>query len=133
MAGPFHHRNLTAPASLERIDDFGVFRPMGSCTFQQAVQLIASAITSAREQGLDKLLLVITGLTGFNPPSLSERHEMVRGWAEAAQGRLKLAMVTPPELIDPERFGVIAAANFGLRSYVCTSESDAIAWLHEVP
>jgi len=38
-------------------------------------------------------------------------------------------MVARPEFIDPQRFGVIAAANAGLRADVFSSESEAVSWL----
>lgn len=42
-----------------------------------------------------------------------------------------VAVVAAPELIDPERFGVVAAANFGLRSGAFETLRDAIAWLRD--
>jgi hypothetical protein len=54
---------------------------------------------------------------------------MARSWAEAADGRLRVAMLVRPEFIDPERFAVVAASNFGLTSQVFDQESDALAWL----
>lgn len=54
---------------------------------------------------------------------------MVRAWAEAAQGMLRVAIVVSPEFVDPEKFGVIAAANFGLVGNVFDSEAGALAWL----
>jgi hypothetical protein len=55
------------------------------------VKSISEAIASAREQGFGKMLVVLTDLTGMQPPSLGERHAMVRDWAGAAQGRIRLA------------------------------------------
>ena len=40
-----------------------------------------------------------------------------------------VAMVVQPGFIDPQRFGVIAAANAGLKGDVFTSESEAVSWL----
>lgn len=84
----------------------------------------------AREEGLRALLVDILEVR-FEPPSVAERHVMVRTWAEAAQGMLRIAMVAPPTFIDPEKFGVIVAANFGLPGNVFSSEAEALAWLGE--
>ena len=34
--------------------------------------------------------------------------------------------------IDPERFGVVAAGNFGMEANVFTDERSALRWLREV-
>ena len=60
----------------------------------------------------------------FEPPTLAQRMAMVRRWAEVADGRLRIAMVAPARFVDPERFGVVAAGNFGLSGQV---------FLHERP
>ncbi len=54
---------------------------------------------------------------------------MVREWAAAAQGALRLAMVLQAELIDPQKFGMVAARNAGLVGDVFTEEPQARAWL----
>jgi hypothetical protein len=56
---------------------------------------------------------------------------MMRRWARAADARLKLALVIPPEFFDPERFGEISAANFGLAGKGFLTEAEALAWLRE--
>ena len=76
-------------------------------------------------------LLVDARLASFEAPSLGDRMQLVRQWAEAAAGRLRIAVVAPPEFIDPERFGVVAAGKFGLAGQVFEDEAEAIAWLHE--
>ncbi|MGZ8994591.1 MAG: hypothetical protein ACXW16_11300 [Burkholderiaceae bacterium] len=39
-------------------------------------------------------------VTGFDPPSLSERYFLVEKWALTAGGALRVAMVLRPEMID---------------------------------
>jgi len=117
---------------LALVDGIGVFKPTGSFRFQQAIALVTAVIVKAREQGLRKILIDSRGLSGFQPPSLSERHWMVREWVEASGGRLKIAVVAPEAFIDPEKFGIVAAANFGVTSEVFTSELEAMQWLHGV-
>ena len=50
------------------VDDHAEYRPTGQVSILQMVQLVASAIAFAREQQLRKLLVVISGLAGFQPP-----------------------------------------------------------------
>jgi len=127
-----HHVVMNEIYELELLDGIGIFRPTGSCRFQQVVAMVTGIIVQARERGIRKLVVVTYGLTGFEPPSLSERHWMVREWVEASQGKLKVAMVVPPEFIDPHKFGIVAAANFGVTADVFTSEAEAMKWLQEL-
>ena len=71
----------------------------------------------------------ITGLTQFSMPTLLDRYLMVEEWAREAGGSVAVAMVAMPEHIHPEKFGVKAAADRGLRGDVFTSERDALVWL----
>lgn len=120
---------MVASNRLEVVEGVGYYRLSGSRGFQQSVRAIVEAIVAARKQGLRALLINILDAQGFNPPSVAERHGMVRAWAEAAQGMLRVAMVAPSAFIDPNKFGVIAAANFGLVGDVFNSEAEALAWL----
>lgn len=116
---------------LEIVEGVGCFRLSGSHGFPQSVKAIVEAIVAARELGLRALLVDILELRGFDPPSIVERHGMVRAWAEAAHGTLRIAMAAPPAFIDPDKFGVVAAANFGLTGNVFSSRDEALAWLEE--
>ena len=42
---------------------------------------------------------------------------------------MRVAVVTYPEMIDPEKFGVTVASNIGFVSDVFTSEAEALTWL----
>jgi hypothetical protein len=98
--------------------------------FEWAVAEVAQLIGRLVADGVPHLLLD-GSLVPFASPTLVERLQMVRTWAEAADGRLRIAMVAPAALIDPERFGVVAAGNFGLSAQVFVHEEDALAWLRE--
>ena len=117
------------PEHFEVLEDHAVFRPSGQVSLEQAVHLVTSAITYAREQELRKLMVVTTGLTGFDPPDIATRYFFVHEWARAAGGRVCVAMVARPEMIDPHKFGVTVAGNAGLTSEVFDSEEEARAWL----
>lgn len=110
-------------------DDIPQFRPTGEMTFAQAQQAVLDEIARVREAGGRELMVVTTGVTGFAPPDLAARHRMVRAWADAAQGRVHLVMVVPPDFIDEHRFGVVAGRNFGLQGNVFSDEGDAVEWL----
>ena len=115
--------------SFEVMDGVGHFRLSGAWRFPQAVQAISAAIAKADQLGLGRLLIVTAEATGFDPPGMADRHAMVREWGQASMGHVAIALVVPPAFIDPERFGVVAAGNFGMHANVFSNESDAQAWL----
>jgi hypothetical protein len=120
---------METPEQFEQIGTRGFYRPVGTVTFEQALDLMAAGMRHARGLGLKDLLLNIHGLSGFPPPSTFGRYTMaVRGAAEGG-GMLRLAMVAPPEIIDAQKIGVIMAQNRGLDADVFTNEPDAIRWL----
>lgn len=119
------------PLRLEWLEDVPVARLADTHrVFEEAVDLFTEAVRVALEDGQPHLLMD-TRDAAFPSPSLAGRLHMVRQWAEAADGRLRIAMVAPASFIDPERFGVVAAANFGLVVQVFVEPADAIAWLRE--
>jgi hypothetical protein len=110
-------------------EDCAFFRPVGQASFQQAVHLVTTAITFARERRVRRLLVSTLQLTGIAVPTVTDRYYMAQEWADAAMGTVKLALVTRPELIDPEKFGMTVAYNMGLRANVFSSEEEALIWL----
>ena len=115
------------------VGDRAEYRPKAHLSLPKAVAMISSAIALTRERNIRKMLLVTNGFTGFSSPSLHERYAFVNEWARIAAGAMCIAIIAPPEWIDPERFGVKVAQNAGLTSDVFTSEDDALAWLRERP
>jgi hypothetical protein len=116
---------------LETVDGVTVVRLAATHrVFAEAVALFTAVIRRMVAEGQPHLLLDVVH-AGFAPPDMLERLAMVREWAQAADGRLRIAMVARPEYIDPERFGIVAAGNFGLAGQVFEREADAIAWLHD--
>ena len=122
---------MTTRLPLDCMDGIALFRPAGSMPLAAAVTLVETAIREARRRQCTGLMVLVTSLSGFGPPSIAARHEMMRRWARAADARLKLALVIPPEFFDPERFGEISAANFGLAGKGFLTEAEALAWLRE--
>lgn len=123
---------MNESAPLPVIDGIAVFRLSGNFRFGQVVDRMADAVECAAAQGRTRLLIDIADATGFEPPSLSDRHAMVRRLAEVSRGIVRGAMVVRPAFIDPHKFGVVAAANFGLVSNVFQREDDAIASLRSL-
>jgi hypothetical protein len=115
--------------SLELMDDVPVARLLSTQrVFDRAVERVAELIRETVAKGQPHLLLDVRD-AAFQSPSVVDRMRMVRLWADAADGRLRMVVVARPEFIDPERFGVVAAANFGLTVQVFEREEDAFAWL----
>lgn len=99
--------------------------------FDQAVQLITDLVRQLAAHGTLHVVIDASDVA-FAAPTLAERLDMVRAFALAADGRVRIAMVARADFIDAERFGVVAAGNFGLSGQVFEHEADALAWLqHE--
>jgi hypothetical protein len=105
------------------------YRPTGAVSFDQCVALVRAVIDEACNCGARELLVDTTELTGFESPTEFHRFLAALNWAEAARGRLHLAMVARPEMIHPERVGVSVAAEHGLVSNIFPTHSGARAWL----
>ena len=116
----------------EIVGDHAEYRPVGELSLAQAIQLISSGIAFARERQVENLMVVTLGLTGFQPPNVIERYYFVNEWAKASGHSVHVAVVTYPEMIDHQKFGVTVAANIGFVSDVFTSEEQALAWLRIV-
>jgi hypothetical protein len=117
----------------EHVAKRGFYRPVAVVTFPQAVALVAEAMRYARSIDLNELLVNTSGLTGFASPDVFARYEMVGQWVPSAGAQLKVAMVCRPEIVDPQKIGVVMAQNRGIAAEVFTSESIAIAWLDAMP
>jgi hypothetical protein len=120
---------LDDPEKLVIENGRGFYRPAGPVSFAQGVAQIRAAIAEACARGGRDLLVDTTQLTGFDLPTDEERIAAVTGWADAARGRLHLAIVARPEVIHPERIGVSVGINRQLFNNIFTTEAGAIAFL----
>jgi len=120
---------MSAPEFFETLGSRGFYRPIAIGTFEQAIERVATAMRWARERNLADLLVNTDGLTGFPAPSTFARYALAVKWAESAGGALRVAMVARPEIIDPQKIGVLMAQNRGVNGDVFTNETDALAWL----
>jgi CheY-like chemotaxis protein len=107
----------------------GLYRPVGSVSFDAVVALVRDALAAARRHRLQVLLVDTTALTGFPSPDTFERFLAAVEWAAEAGPGVRLAMVAPPAMMHPQRFGVLVAANRGLTSNIFATETEARAWL----
>jgi hypothetical protein len=107
----------------------GLYRPVGSFSFDEAVARVRAAIAVACSNQVGDLLVDTTALTGFPSPDTFQRFLAAVEWADEARGRLRLAMVARAEMIDPQKFGVTVVSNRGLVSNIFTTAAEARAWL----
>jgi len=116
----------------ELTEGVAVLRLAGEFAIQAGVHHIGDAITQARDRRLSKLMVVITDTIGYGVPSLSMRLAIMREWADASAGFVRLCVICRPEFIDPNKFGVTMAANFGMQADVFTTESEGLAWMRQL-
>jgi hypothetical protein len=119
-------RNLS---NFEIVGKRAFYRPTGKVSFEQAVELVANAMNQARELALRSLLVNTNGLSGLASPTIFARHALAVRWAESAGSLLHVAIVARPELIDPQKIGVLMAQNRGVSGDVFLNEVSALAWL----
>jgi hypothetical protein len=116
-------------ANFEQVGRRGFYRPVGNVTFERAVEIVGEGMRHARSLGLHDLLVNTTGLTGYPMPSIFARHALAVKWAESAGSTLIVGLVARPELIDPQKIGVLMAQNRGATGDVFHTEAAALAWL----
>jgi hypothetical protein len=120
------------PDSFITSEGITVIRLAGKVSLAQGIEQVTLAISRARAQGVRRLLVNTSGLTGFDPPRVGTRYFFAHEWARAAGGQLSIAMVARPEMIDPQKFGIAVANSAGLRSDVFVTEEEALAWLRNL-
>ena len=121
--------SLGAPDRFEITEGRAFYRPVGTVSLREAVDMIANAILYTRTKAASALLVNVCALNGFAPPNIVQRYFLIEKWATAANGRVPLAVVAPPEMIHPKKFGVVVAANRGLIADIFVSEGEARGWL----
>jgi hypothetical protein len=99
-------------------------------SLEKTVGRINDAIAVVRRIGVNKLLVETRLVRGFDPPGVAARFWFARKWADTAQGLVDLAIIARPEMIDPEKFGVLVARNRGTTANIFESEAQAAAWLY---
>lgn len=117
------------PEHLEIGEGHAIHRPEGNVSFQAAGDLLSQSVVYCRENGIPRLLIDTTNVTGIGPIGTAERFAIGETLARAAMAAVKIALVVRPELLDPSLFGITVARNRGLFSNAFTSEPEALKWL----
>ena len=120
---------MKAPEHFEVMENYSCYRMAGNGPLAEALGKAIEAITFARENGIRHLLIDTTKWLGVANPDTLERYDVGSAFSKAAAWEVKVATVVRPEMIDPERFGILVATNRGLIGNVFDSEKDALAWL----
>lgn len=126
MAG---RQDLNPPEFVERIGPRAFYRPVLSANFHEALQLCMAAVTWAREQKCSDMLVNVYGIVGIENITTFMRYEVAVAWAQAA-GSLRVALVVPDNLMDPQKFAMLMAHNRGVNGDVFTTEAEALHWLN---
>ena len=121
--------DLTPPEFVERIGSRAFYRPVLSASFHDALQRCLAAVTWAREQGCADMIVNVRGISGMEAITAFMKYEVAVGWAQSA-GTMRVALVVPDELMDPNKFALLMAQNRGANGDAFTNEADALQWLN---
>jgi hypothetical protein len=121
--------SLDIPPHFEVLEHYARFDPTGVVSWSQAVERAIEVIRHSEAIGVERLLVNVTGLSGFDPPNLLQRFTLAVKFASVTRSRIRIALVASPELLDPDRFGLTVARNRGLNANVFTDQAEALAWL----
>ncbi len=105
----------------------------GNQSLARAVDAVEDFLRQAAADGVRRVLVDVSGLTGFQRPEAIAHVDMVRRWAAAARGRVRVAMVAPERLRDQERIGVVVAQGLAFDGDVFDTEEEALQWLAQTP
>ena len=121
--------DLTPPEFVERIGTRAFYRPVLSAGFHDTLRLCMAAVTWAREQGCVDMLVNVRGISGLEFITAFMRYEVAVSWAQSA-GDMRVALVVPDEIMDPNKFALLMAQNRGVNGDAFTTEADAMQWLN---
>ncbi|EEF58033.1 hypothetical protein [Pedosphaera parvula] len=120
---------MSTIVQLEPKKGYVAFHPEGEVLLGECANLVCDAVRLACDQGAEKLLVDVSGLTGFEPPTTAPRYFFNERLAAEATSPIKVAMVCRPEFIREDHYGVMIARNRGLLCEIFASESEALEWL----
>jgi len=106
---------MSIPVHLDIAEGYCQFCPHGAPSLIEVVEPVTRATAYCRDR-IPTLLIDVTGLTQFTPPTKVDRFLMVEAWAREAKGIVVLAMVARSEQMDPGIFGVKVAKDSGVAS-----------------
>lgn len=121
------------PSSYTVIGDTAWFRASGRQDLVDGVHQVTAAILRAKPEGLGKLLVDVTGITGVDPPSVDMRFWLMGEFAKAGRGSIRMALVTRREFMSEDRFGIAFGMNQGFVSHLFETCEAALEWLSSHP
>lgn len=125
--------DTTPPEEFDFEDGYARLHPTGKMSLQEAVDRVCAAIDFCRDKGVGRLLMDGSLAGGFPAPSVVERYWIARAFADKARARVTVSFVLQPYLLDPARFGVTVAANYGMRTNAFATVAEALPWLLNQP
>lgn len=108
-----------------------VLRPGDDLPLHAARASVTAAIHNASADGTRGLVLDFQHWSGRENPSLAARIDSVFEWAAAAAATpgLVVALVMPPQMVDPGKIGFVIARRLGFTFDVFGSVDEATAWV----
>ncbi len=113
----------------EQIGTRGFYRPEARVTMDKGLDMMASAGRAARQRGLLDLLINTTRFTGYDPPTVFDRYSWAIKLAASVGASVRVATVLRPDIVDPQKIGVLMAQNRGVKTEIFTTEAEALTWL----
>jgi hypothetical protein len=95
-------RQPAALAPLDARGDIAVFRLPSGFNLRESSEKVRDAIALAVAGRRPWLLVDVRAYAGESP-SAGARHELMREWAGASEGRVRIAVLMQARHIDPER------------------------------
>jgi hypothetical protein len=93
--------------------------------------VVTAAVRDACAAGARGLLADFHGWRAGSSPSLAMRIDSTKEWAAAAASvpGFTMALVMPPDMVDPGRIGPILGRRLGFNFDVFGSPGEALSWL----
>lgn len=120
---------MTSIRDFEQVGTRGFYQPSGEVSIDVGFEMIGSAIARAQQLGLADIVINTLGFSGFSPPTVIDRYALAQQVVENAGGKLRVAFVVRPDLIDYQKIGMVMLQNRGIISDVFPSETAALTWL----
>jgi hypothetical protein len=119
-----------APGAIELVERNGYLdsRCLGPYSVAHFKKQLEASVQACTERKLNKLLLDITGISGYEPGEL-DRFEIGQFGAKIAAALSKVAALAGPEQLGRKMFEVRVARNRGLLIKGFVDRQDAVDWL----
>ncbi len=106
-----------------------VYRLSGTLLPDFAADCVTQALEICRVEGVRELVADLGDVTPSEEVGLGSRAFYIREWFKASEGKVRLAVVVKPELLDPKKFGETFAQSIGMQARAFVTVAEAVAWL----